>query len=181
MKNLLVFSLFLGCSLLLFNYFIQPVNAQVKPHPLPEFTQTEPHAWINSEPLSKEDLLGKVTLMDIWTFACWNCYRSFPWLNSLETKYTDKPFSIIGIHTPEFDHEKDRSAVEKKAKEFKLHHAIMMDNNFAYWKKLNNQYWPTYYLIDKKGMVRYRFIGETHADTRKSEAIESAIEILLSE
>ena len=180
-RNVLIFSLFLASTLFIFNDFIEPANAEVSPYPLPEFTQTEAKYWINSEPLSKEDLKGKVILMDIWTFACWNCYRSFPWLNSLETKYTDKPFSIIGIHTPEFDYEKDLSAVKKKAEEFKLHHPIMMDNNFAYWKKLNNQYWPTYYLIDKKGMVRYRFIGETHADTRKSEAIESAIDILLSE
>lgn len=119
--------------------------------------------------------------MDIWTFACWNCYRSFPWLNRLENKYSNRPFQVVGIHTPEFDYEKNRSAVESKVKDFKLHHPIMMDNDFAYWEKLNNQYWPTFYLIDKQGQVRYRFIGETHSNTRQSNAIESAIELLLNE
>lgn len=159
---------------------INTANA-IEPLPLPEFTQTQPSDWLESSPLTKADLQGKVVLMDIWTFACWNCYRSFPWLNGLEEKLKDEPFQIIGIHTPEFDYEKKRSAVEAKMKEFKLHHPVMMDNHFKYWKKLNNQYWPTFYLVDKKGTVRYRFIGETHANTSKAEQIEQAINILLRE
>ena len=88
---------------------------------------------------------------------------------------------MIGIHTPEFDYEKKRSAVLAKMNEFGLEHPVMLDNDFKYWKRLNNQYWPTYYLIDKKGMVRYRFIGETHANTTKAMQIEQAIETLLNE
>lgn len=168
-------------TLFVFNYSISPASAELTPYPLPEFSQTDHASWIHSKPLSKNDLKGKVILMDIWTFACWNCYRSFPWLNGLEQQFKDKNFGIIGIHTPEFDYEKKRDAVIEKAKEFNLHHPIMMDNNFVYWKKLKNQYWPTYYLIDKQGQVRYKFIGETHANTRKATAIESAIEKLLAE
>ena len=181
MRSTFIFLCFLTATIGIFYNSISPANAKVKAYSLPEFTQTSADAWINSPPLSKSDLKGKVTVMDIWTFACWNCYRSFPWLNSLENKYKSKNFQLVGIHTPEFDHEKNRSAVEAKVKEFKLHHPVMMDNDFAYWQKLNNQYWPTFYLIDKQGQVRYRFIGETHGNTRKSNAIESAIELLLNE
>ena len=65
--------------------------------------------------------------------------------------------------------------------EFKLNHPVMIDNNFTYWKALNNQYWPTFYLIDKNGNIRYRYIGETHADTKKSHKLEQAINLLLAE
>lgn len=157
------------------------VLAKSPPFPLPEFPHQSQQAWINSEPLSISNLKGNVTLIDIWTFACWNCYRSFPWLNHIEKKYQDQGFRVIGIHSPEFEYEKDRAAVVAKTKEFKLAHPVMMDNNFAYWKALENRYWPTYYLVDKAGVVRNVFIGETHSGTAKANRIEAAIERLLQE
>jgi thiol-disulfide isomerase/thioredoxin len=181
MKNMAIFAACLLTTLFILNHLIQPAYAQIDPYPLPEFTQTSKQAWINSPPLSIEDLTGKVTLIDVWTFDCWNCYRSFPWLNSLEARFDPSVFAVIGVHTPEYDHEKVRSAVVNKANEFKLHHPIMMDNNFSYWKALNNQYWPAYYLVDKKGSIRYRFIGETHKNSRKAKSITQAIERLLAE
>jgi len=181
MRNLLIFSGFMFATFFLLKCSVDEVNAEIKPFPLPEFTEENPDKWINTEPLSVKELKCNVLLVDIWTFACWNCYRSFPWMNQLEANLKDKPFKVIGIHTPEFDYEKVRTSVEKKAKEFRLNHPIMMDNEFKYWKKLNNQYWPTYYLVDKNGIVQYKFIGETHANTRKSARIEAAIQTLLSE
>ena len=130
--------------------------------PAPEFTQTDKKAWLGSEPLTIADLRGKVVLLDFWTFGCWNCYRSFPWLNALETKFEDADFQVIGIHSPEFDHEKDRGAVVANIKKFNLKHPSMMDNDFAYWRAMGNRYWPTFYLIDKRGFLRHVFIGETH-------------------
>ena len=181
MRNLLIFSGFMFATFFLLKCSIDSASAEITPFPLPEFTEEDPDKWINSEPRTIEELIGNVLLVDIWTFACWNCYRSFPWMNQLEANLKDKPFKVIGIHTPEFDYEKVRTSVEKKAKEFRLKHPIMMDNEFKYWQKLNNQYWPTYYLVDKNGIVRYKFIGETHANTRKSARIEAAIQTLLSE
>lgn len=181
MRNLLIFSSFMIATVFLLKYSIDDASAEITQFPLPEFTESSADKWINSKPLSVEDLKGNVVLVDIWTFACWNCYRSFPWMNQLESNLKDKPFQVIGIHTPEFDYEKVRASIEEKAKEFKLNHPIMMDNEFKYWRKLNNQYWPTYYLVDKNGNVRYKFIGETHADTRKSARIEAAIDTLLNE
>jgi thiol-disulfide isomerase/thioredoxin len=171
--------LFFSVALVGLALMLTPANAQFKPFALPEFTEQDPKSWINSGPVDKSDLKGSVTIVDVWTFGCWNCYRSFPWLNSLT--HTFKDLKVIGIHTPEFDFEKDKSNVLKKVKEFKLTHPVMMDNDFRYWKKLNNQYWPSFYLVDKKGIVRHLFIGEVHGDTKKSKKIEQAIKGLLSE
>jgi len=149
------------------------------PAQMPEFTQTDPAAWINSEPLSVEDLRGKVVLIDVWTFGCWNCYKSFPWLRTLEEKFSDQDFQVIGIHTPEFDREKERDNVVKKVEEFMLHHPVMLDNNFAYWRSLRNRYWPAYYIVDKEGNIRGAFIGETHVGDRNAKKIEKLISKLL--
>ncbi|WP_261842470.1 redoxin family protein [Aliamphritea ceti] len=149
--------------------------------PAPALTQTDPQAWLNSEPLSLQDLSGKVVLLDFWTFDCWNCYRSFPWLNALEKTFAGESFTVLGIHTPEFDHEKVRDNVAEKIKEFELHHPVMMDNDFAYWRAMGNRYWPAFYLLDKQGRVRSVYIGETHANTAQANAIEADIRQLLAE
>ena len=116
--------------------------------PMPQFSNPEPAHWFNSEPLQREDLAGKVVLIDVWTFGCWNCYRSFPWLKSLEEHFAGEQFQVVGIHTPEFDHEADPERVAAKIREFGLQHPVMMDNDFAYWRALNNRYWPTFSLVD---------------------------------
>jgi len=149
------------------------------PAQMPEFTQVDPAAWINSKPLSIEDLRGKVILIDVWTYGCWNCYMSFPWLRALEDKFSEQDFQVIGIHSPEFDHEKERDNVVKKVEEFMLHHPVMMDNNHAYWRSLRNRYWPAYYIVDKKGNIRDALIGETHAGDRNAKKIEKLITKLL--
>ncbi|CAA6827939.1 MAG: Unknown protein [uncultured Thiotrichaceae bacterium] len=147
----------------------------------PEFTQKSSHEWINSPPLSMKQLKGNVVLLDVWAYGCWNCYRSFPWLHKLEKTYASKKLKVIGIHTPEFEQEQNRENVIANVRRFELRHPIMMDNNFAYWKALENQYWPTFYLIDKKGNLRFRFIGETHAGDRNATTIDQAIKLLLKE
>jgi len=155
-------------------------SKKIKPVPVPEFTQSGAEAWINSQPLGVKDLKGKVTLMDIWTFDCWNCYRSFPWLKKTEHHFKDD-LQVIGIHTPEFAHEKIRNNVINKTKEFGLTHAVMMDNDFGYWKALGNRYWPAFYIIDRKGLIRARFTGETHPGDRNARAMEALIARLIKE
>lgn len=151
------------------------------PYELPEFTQTSVHEWINSRPLTRKDLLGKVILIDFWTFGCWNCYRSFPWLHGLEKKYPANRFQIIGIHSPEFAHEKIHASIKAKIKEFKISHPVMVDNDMAYWRAMNNRYWPAYYLVDKKGRVRAHFVGETHKDSKQARDVEAYIAKLIAE
>lgn len=156
-------------------------GAREAPRPAPEFTASDPFYWINAEPLTLEDLRGQVVLLDFWTFDCWNCYRSFPWLKSLEARYEDQGLRVIGVHTPEFAHEKVKANVVRKIEAFGLHHPVMMDNDYAYWRAIGNRYWPAFYLLDRQGRIRRLFIGETHADDPQARAIEAAIRELLAE
>lgn len=149
--------------------------------PLPAFTQSSNDAWINAAPLRVEDLRGSVVLVDVWTFECWNCYRSFPWLTALENRLGGKPFRVVGIHSPEFEREKVHASIAAKAAEFGLHHPIMVDNDLAYWRALGNRYWPAYYVVDKSGTIRARFVGETHEGDAQARAIEQQIVALLGE
>lgn len=149
--------------------------------PAPEFTHGDKEDWINSEPLSINDLQGKVVLIDFWTFDCWNCYRSFPWMNAMEHRLAQEDFLIIGVHTPEFAHERIRENIVAKAREFKLHHPIMIDNDSSYWRAMRNRYWPAFYILDKKGAVRAVFFGETHEGDSRAKQIEAGIRDLLAE
>lgn len=147
----------------------------------PEFTHQEGGDWINSAPLSIRDLRGKVVLLDFWTFGCWNCTRSIPWLHDLEERFTGQDFIIVGIHTPEFQHEKNPDNVRRKVKELEITHPVMMDNDFSYWNALGTRYWPTFYLIDKQGQVRWRHIGETRIGSDADREMERQIQALLGE
>ena len=162
-------------------YFLNSNAKERQSFDLPQFTQSSGQAWINSLPLQVEDLRGKVVLVDIWTYGCWNCYRSIPWLNSLEKKFDQEKFIIVGIHTPEFDHETEREKVIEKCEEFKVKHPVMLDNDFAYWKALRNRYWPTFYIADKQGVVQGVFIGETHQGDKRAKDVEALLSKLLAE
>ncbi|MDX1610399.1 MAG: redoxin family protein [Halofilum sp. (in: g-proteobacteria)] len=150
-----------------------------EPRPLPEFTHAAERDWLSSPPLTRADLAGTVTLIDIWAFECWNCYRSFPWLKSLEARFADRDFRVIGVHAPEFEHEKDRARVAAKMDEFGLEHPVMIDNDFSYWRALGNRYWPTFYVVDREANIRGVFIGETHRGDARARAIEALVERLL--
>ena len=149
--------------------------------PLPPFTQKAPEAWLNSPPLAAESLRGKVVLIDFWAFECWNCYRSFPWLKDLEAQFSDEAFTVVGVHSPEFERERNIDNVKSKAGEFGLQHPIMIDNDFAFWRAMGNRYWPAYYLVDKQGLVRHAFVGETHAGDDQARRIQSAVASLIAE
>jgi len=149
--------------------------------PAPEFTQTSAGAWINSAPLKLGALRGQVVLLDFWTFGCHNCVNSIPWLKTVEHRYAPKGLALIGIHTPEFPHEKDPALVLEKVRELGLNHPIMLDNDHRYWKAMRNRAWPAFYLIDRAGRLRAVWLGETHIGDRQAKHIEAAIEGLLRE
>ncbi len=158
-----------------------PFGKLARPTVAPEFTHRQPTEWLNSEPLKLSELRGKVVLIDFWTFDCWNCYRSFPWLRSVEQRFDGDAFQIIGVHSPEFDHERDIDNVRRKSAEFELHHPIMIDNDFSYWRAMRNKYWPAYYVIDKRGNIRGVFVGEIHKGSRRASAIEGLLKELLAQ
>jgi thiol-disulfide isomerase/thioredoxin len=148
---------------------------------LPEFTQTGADAWINSAPLTVAQLSGHVVLLHVWAFECWNCYRSFPWLHALEDEYRSRGLVVVGIHTPELPEESEPARVIAKTREFGLRHAVMIDNDSAYWRALGNHYWPAWYVVDTHGDIRKLVIGEAHAGDQRARAVEAAIDALLAE
>lgn len=147
----------------------------------PEFTHRATADWINSPPLTLAALRGQVVLLDFWTFECWNCYRSLPWLNDVERRYRARGLQLVGVHTPEFERERIRANIEKKVQDYEVRYPVMVDNDFSYWNALNNRYWPAFYLIDKQGRVRAQYAGETHAGDAQARRIESDIEAVLAE
>ena len=158
----------------------QPLPACTNETTAPEFTHSSREEWINSEPLQLTELQGKVVLLDFWTFGCWNCYRSFPWLTAMEVRLASRGLQVIGVHTPEYDHEKIRKNIIARAEKFGLRHPIMIDNDYSYWRAMQNRYWPAFYVIDKKGCIQAAFSGETHEGDDQARRIEKMIEDLLA-
>jgi len=120
--------------------------------------------WFNSEELRIEGLRGKVVLIDFWTYSCINCQRTLPYLVNWDKKYRDKGLVIIGVHSPEFEFEKDPENVLEAIKEFGIEYPVVQDNNFTTWRNYDNRYWPAKYFIDKDGYVRYSHFGEGDYD-----------------
>ena len=117
-------------------------------------------SWINSQPLSIADLKGKVVMVDFWTYSCINCIRTLPHMNAWQEKYADKGLIIIGIHTPEFEFEKNYANVKFAVEKYGIKYPVVQDNDYKTWRAYGNSYWPRKYLIDKEGNIRYDHIGE---------------------
>ncbi len=133
--------------------------------------------WLNTEKEIKiADLKGKVVLVDFWTYTCINCIRTFPHVTSWYKKYQDQGFVVLGIHTPEFEFEKDTKNVENAIKQYKINYPVGQDNNYATWNNYSNRYWPAKYLIDANGNIRKFHFGEG-----EYEEMEMAIQLLLKE
>ena len=116
--------------------------------------------WINSSPLSKDKLKGKVVLIDFWTYSCINCIRTLPYTTKWYDTYKDKGFVIIGVHTPEFAFEKDVVNVQTAVQRLGIYYPVAMDNDYATWSAYKNQFWPAEYLIDQNGKIVYKHFGE---------------------
>lgn len=135
--------------------------------------------WFNTadgEPLTLEELRGKVVLVDFWTYTCINCIRTLPYLKAWDDRYRDKGLVIVGVHTPEFAFEKSAKNVQDAINQSKLRYPVVQDNDFATWDAYGNQFWPAKYLIDARGRVRYTHFGEGKYDDT-----EEAIRKLLTE
>jgi cytochrome c biogenesis protein CcdA/thiol-disulfide isomerase/thioredoxin len=126
-------------------------------------------SWLNSAPLTRDSLKGKVVLIDFWTYSCINCLRAIPYVEAWSEKYKDDGLVVIGVHTPEFAFEKDRSNVSKAVQDLKITYPVAIDSNYAIWKAFNNEYWPAHYFIDAQGQIRYHHFGEGEYD--KSEEV----------
>jgi thiol-disulfide isomerase/thioredoxin len=120
--------------------------------------------WINSKPLTAKELKGKVVLVDFWTYSCINCLRSLPYIRAWWDKYKDSGLVVIGVHTPEFDFEKQLPNVEKAVQKFGITYPVALDSNQTIWNAFHNEFWPAHYFIDAKGRVRFEHFGEGNYD-----------------
>lgn len=160
--------------------FVVALLALSAAEPAPEFRNVT--AWVNSEPLKFADLKGKVVVVHFWTHGCINCIHNYPHVRAWHDQFKDKGVTVIGIHTPEFDREKDLDRIKAKAKDNKLTFPIAVDNDQANWQAWRNRYWPCVYLVDKAGQVRYHWEGElNYRETRGEETMRKRIEELLAE
>ena len=116
--------------------------------------------WINSPPLGAGDLAGKVVVYDFWTYSCVNCVRTLPHLRAWHDRYARDGVVIVGVHSPEFDFEHARANVEAAVRRLGVTWPVAVDNDKAIWDSFRNSYWPTKYVADREGRIRYNHIGE---------------------
>ena len=117
--------------------------------------------YINTTPEKLEkEMQDKVVLYDIWTYSCINCIRTLPYITAWDTKYAEQGLLIIGIHSPEFEFEKDLDNVKMAVQKYNIEYPVVLDNDFETWKAFENRYWPRKYIADHEGYIRYDHIGE---------------------
>ena len=133
-------------------------------------------AWLNSPPLTRASLRGKVVVVDFWTYSCINCLRSLPYIEAWARKYKDHGLVVLGVHAPEFAFEKDTANVKSAVAALGVTYPVAVDSNLAIWQAFNNEYWPAHYFVDAQGRIRAHHFGEGEYD--KSERV---IQTLLKE
>jgi len=116
--------------------------------------------WLNTAPLTTQDLRGKVVLVDFWTYSCINCLRALPFVKAWADRYRDQGLVVVGVHAPEFAFERDVANVARALKDLGITYPVAIDNKYALWRAFNNQYWPAHYFIDAQGRVRHHHFGE---------------------
>jgi thiol-disulfide isomerase/thioredoxin len=173
-KSVLVLLVFLtGCAGKLPSSFPgQPPLTDLGPAP-----ELSNQTWLNSDrPLRLADLHGKVVLLEFWTFECINCQHTIPYLNAWYSKYSPQGLVVIGDHYPEYPEEAVYQNLQQAIRQLGIHYPVAQDNQGTTWNGYDNMYWPSIYLIDKRGHIRYNRIGEGgYSDT------EAAIQTLLAE
>jgi len=143
----------------------------------PEFLN---EVWLNSDgPVTLASQQGKVVLLEFWTFGCINCQRTIPWVKEWQAQYEGDDFTVISIHYPEFAYEREVDNVQDALERFEITYPVAIDNDRQTWRAYNQRFWPTTYLIDKNGRIRYQHIGEFSRGS-DLEAV-AAIETLMAE
>jgi len=116
--------------------------------------------WLNSPPLTTDDLRGKVVLVDFWTYTCINWLRTLGYVRAWFEKYGDHSLVVVGVHTPEFPFERDVDNVRQAVKDMRVEYPVALDSDYAIWEAFSNQYWPAVYIADTEGRIRHHHFGE---------------------
>ena len=120
--------------------------------------------WINSEPLKLQDLRGRVVLIEFWTFGCYNCRNTLPFVKSWNDRYRQKGLTVIGVHSPEFDEERKVESLRREVASLGIRYPVVTDNDYQTWKAYDVEAWPTVFLLDKQGRIRWMHVGEGNYD-----------------
>jgi thiol-disulfide isomerase/thioredoxin len=132
--------------------------------------------WINSDPLTLEKLRGRTVLIEFWTFGCYNCRNTLPAVKEWDAKYRDRGLTIVGVHTPETYSEYNLDNVRREIPSLEIKYPVLTDNDYKTWKAYNVEAWPTIFVVDKQGRIRWVHMGEG-----RYEETEDVIKNLLSE
>jgi thiol-disulfide isomerase/thioredoxin len=116
--------------------------------------------WLNSPPLTTEELRGKVVLVDFWTYTCINWLRTLGYVRAWAERYEDQGLVVVGVHTPEFPFEQDVENVREAAKDMTVEYPVALDSDYAVWRAFSNRYWPAVYIADAQGRIRHHQFGE---------------------
>jgi thiol-disulfide isomerase/thioredoxin len=157
---------------------VQPAEPPIAPldnfGPAPEITND---VWLNTDmPIRLADQRGKVVLVEFWTFGCINCQRVIPSVRDWYNTYSDQGLVVVGVHYPEFSYEREVDNVRDALVRLDVPYPVTIDNDRVTWSAYNQRFWPTTYLIDKQGDIRYVHIGEGAYDET-----ERTIQALLAE
>jgi thiol-disulfide isomerase/thioredoxin len=137
--------------------------------------------WINTRPLSAQDLAGRVVIVEFWTFGCVNCQRTVPAMRALQERVAGPDVVIVGVHTPELVFERDPRAVEKAVRDQRLAFPVVIDDDGYVWRGFGNRYWPALYVVDRRGVIRHTHIGELHQGTQAWDTMLAVVETLRRE
>ena len=130
---------------------------------------TRATGWLNTAPLTEEDLRGHVVMYVFWTYTCINWLRVLPYVRAWEAKYRDQGVVVVGVHTPEFAFEQDIDNVRPAVQSHNIAFPVVLDSDYAIWRRFDNHYWPALYLADGRGVIRYNHFGEgRYADTERA-------------
>ncbi len=136
---------------------VTPAKAAADSRTAPELATGN---WINSEPLTLKGLNGKVVLIEFWTFGCYNCRNTLPFVKTWHERYASKGLAIIGVHSPELDGEEKLENVRREVTELGIRYPVVTDNDYATWKAYKVNAWPTIFVLDKAGRIRWSHVGE---------------------
>ena len=120
--------------------------------------------WINSEPLKLKDLRARVVLIEFWTFGCINCRNTLPFIKNLDDRYRQKGLTVIGVHSPEFDEERKVEQLRREVSSLGIRYPVVTDNDYQTWNAYKVEAWPTAFLLDRQGRIRWMHVGEGDYD-----------------
>lgn len=139
----------------------------------PEFAKG---SWIHADELTLEKLRGRVVLVEFWTFGCYNCRNTLPSVKEWYSRYRDRGLTTVGVHTPETDREYNLESVRRESKSLGLEYPVVTDNDYQTWNAYRVEAWPTLFVLDKKGRIRWLHVGEG-----RYEETEGVIKVLIAE